>query len=99
MFTTNLELEKYVLAETKPIEIMARDGLMMPSYLTQVKSTGSTIVLVHGGPWGRDKWSYSSVRQWLANRGYNVIEVNFRGSIGFGKEMVDAGNRQWSLKM
>ena len=57
------------------------------------------MLFVHGGPWGRDNWGYNSWAQWLANRGYAVLQVNFRGSTGYGKKFLNAGNRQWGQKM
>jgi len=54
---------------------------------------------VHGGPWGRDTWGYDSEAQWLANRGYAVLQINFRGSAGYGKTFLNAGNREWAAKM
>ncbi len=57
------------------------------------------ILFVHGGPWGRDEWGYNSRHQWLANRGYAVLSVNFRGSTGFGKKLLNAGNLEWAGKM
>src|SRR5690606_7097761 len=57
------------------------------------------VLLVHGGPWARDSWGYNSLHQWLANRGYAVLSVNFRGSTGFGKDFLNAGNREWAGKM
>ena len=57
------------------------------------------MLLVHGGPWARDTWGYSSTAQWLANRGYAVLQVNFRGSTGYGKPFLNAGNREWAGKM
>jgi dipeptidyl aminopeptidase/acylaminoacyl peptidase len=57
------------------------------------------ILLVHGGPWGRDTWGYDSIHQLLANRGYAVLAVNFRASTGFGKKFVNAGNLEWAGKM
>ncbi len=56
-------------------------------------------MLVHGGPWGRDSWGYDPEAQWLANRGYAVLQVNFRGSVGYGKAFLNAGNREWAAKM
>lgn len=84
------------------VEIPARDGLMLPSYLT-LPSKGAKnapmILFVHGGPWARDSWGMNPYHQWLANRGYAVLSVNFRGSTGFGKDFLNAGNRQWFAKM
>ena len=57
------------------------------------------MLLVHGGPWGRDVWGYSGDVQWLANRGYLCVQVNFRGSTGYGKDFLNAGNREWAAKM
>ena len=57
------------------------------------------VLVVHGGPWSRDGYGYNSYHQWLANRGYAVLSVNFRGSTGFGKEFIIAGNLQWGRKM
>ena len=57
------------------------------------------VLLVHGGPWARDSWGYDPQAQWLANRGYAVLQVNFRGSTGFGKKFLNAGNREWAGKM
>jgi dipeptidyl aminopeptidase/acylaminoacyl peptidase len=54
---------------------------------------------VHGGPWARDIWGYDPEAQWLANRGYAVLQVNFRGSTGYGKKFLNAGNREWAGKM
>jgi dipeptidyl aminopeptidase/acylaminoacyl peptidase len=54
---------------------------------------------VHGGPWHRDEWGYDPEAQWLANRGYACLQVNFRGSTGYGKDFLNAGNREWGGKM
>lgn len=72
------------------------------SYYTMPEEKGAPvplIVLVHGGPWTRDKWGYNPWHQWLANRGYAVLSINFRGSTGFGKEFMNAGDREWGGKM
>jgi dipeptidyl aminopeptidase/acylaminoacyl peptidase len=58
-----------------------------------------TVLFVHGGPWGRDEWGYNRDHQWLANRGYAVLSVNFRGSTGLGKKFVNAANGEWAGKM
>ena len=87
----------------KPVTISARDGLTLHSYLTVpdgVEAAGLPLVLdVHGGPWARDNWGYDPEAQWLANRGYAVLQVNYRGSVGFGKAFLNAGNREWGAKM
>ncbi|MGV3621470.1 MAG: alpha/beta hydrolase family protein, partial [Archangium sp.] len=97
------KLEGLPLAEMKPVNITARDGLVLPSYLTlpvgKAPKNLPMVLLVHGGPWGRDMWGYNPSVQWLANRGYAVLQVNFRASTGFGKKFLNAGNRQWGLAM
>jgi len=98
------------LVPMHPVEIASRDGLTLPSYLTlpvgsDPKGTGKPakagpmVLLVHGGPWARDEYGFNSLHQMLANRGYAVLSVNFRGSTGFGKNFLNAGNKQWGLKM
>ena len=103
MFSHKPELEELKLAEMKPVVIEARDGLKLVSYLTLpagVEHKNLPMVLfVHGGPWARDSWGFNPYAQWLANRGYAVLQVNFRGSDGFGKDFLNAGNRQWGKKM
>ena len=82
--------------------IKASDGLNMTAYLTRPAGKAvptPMVLLVHGGPWSRDAWGYDAEAQWLANRGYAVLQVNFRGSSGFGKAFLNAGNGQWSKKM
>jgi dipeptidyl aminopeptidase/acylaminoacyl peptidase len=86
--------------------IRARDGLPLVSYLTLPEGVGRKpkarlpmVLLVHGGPWARDSYGYYAPHQWLANRGYAVLSVNFRGSVGFGKAFVNAGDLQWGRKM
>ena len=103
LFTAQPKLEGLPLAEMKPVVIKSRDGLSLNSYLTlPVGLTAKNLPLVlfvHGGPWGRDNWGYSSWAQWLANRGYAVLQVNYRASTGYGKKFLNAGNRQWGLRM
>ncbi len=98
-----------------PVVIPARDELALVSYLTlpagvETKQASGVsvpvpeqavpmVLLVHGGPWGRDAFGYNAMHQWLANRGYAVLSVNFRGSTGFGKNHVNAGNLEWGKKM
>ena len=93
-----------------PVEIKSRDGLNLVSYLTLPKSADANadgkadsavpmVLLVHGGPWARDGYGYNSAHQWLANRGYAVLSVNFRSSTGFGKDFISAGNLEWGRKM
>jgi dipeptidyl aminopeptidase/acylaminoacyl peptidase len=103
LFASRPALAKYQLAPMKPVIIQSRDGLDLVSYLTlPVGVEGKQlpmVVRVHGGPWWRDKWGYSAEAQWLANRGYAVLQVNFRGSTGFGKQFLYAGDREWGGKM
>jgi dipeptidyl aminopeptidase/acylaminoacyl peptidase len=87
------------LAPMKPMRITARDGLVIPGYLTLPKGLEAKnlplVMFIHGGPWARDRWGYSSYPQFLANRGYAVYQPNFRGSTGYGKKFLNAGNKQW----
>src|SRR5262245_11788753 len=103
MFTTQPKLEGVKLARMEPIEYKAQDGLTIHGYLTKPVGVEPknlpTILLVHGGPWGRDSWGFDPLSQCLANRGYAVLQVNFRGSTGYGKEFLNAGNREWAGKM
>lgn len=93
------ELKKYRLAKCKPVLIRARDGLELVSYLTlppEGRAKGLPLVLVpHGGPWFRDAWGYDALAQLLANRGYAVLQVNFRASTGFGKKHFNAANHEF----
>jgi dipeptidyl aminopeptidase/acylaminoacyl peptidase len=103
LFTAQPELAKYTLAPMKPVTIKSRDGLDLVCYLTLpvgVEPKQLPMVLtVHGGPWGRDVWGFDPYAQWLANRGYAVLSVNYRGSTGFGKKFLHAGDREWAGKM
>ena len=103
LFTNRPKLEGRQLAEMRPVTIKTRDGLNMHAYLTLpagVPPKNLPMVLFpHGGPWARDVWGYSSFAQWLANRGYAVLMPNFRGSTGYGKKFLHAGDKQWGLKM
>ncbi|WP_200882797.1 S9 family peptidase [Amycolatopsis sp. MJM2582] len=90
------------LKEVKPFSCTARDGLEIHGYLTFPAGTAEklpTVLLVHGGPGARDTWRLDPEAQWLADRGYLCIQVNFRGSTGQGKAFVAAGNREWGGKM
>ncbi|WP_271077143.1 S9 family peptidase [Aurantiacibacter sp. MUD61] len=109
-YVTKPELEGAPLQTMHAREIKARDGLTLPSYLTlppqsDPDATGipqapvAMVLLVHGGPWARDGYGYNRAHQWLANRGYAVLSVNFRGSTGFGKSFISAGDKEWSGKM
>jgi len=110
LFTNRKELEKVQLSKMYPLEIKSRDGLTLVSYLTlphnsdpdnngRPDSPLPMVLFVHGGPWARDSWGYDPYHQWLADRGYAVLSVNYRGSTGFGKDFINAGNMQWAGKM
>ena len=97
------KLSREALAPMQVIHYKSSDGLEIPAYLTLPKSTAHKdlplIALPHGGPWGRDIWGYSGLTQFLANRGYAVLMPNFRGSTGYGKKFLNAGNGEWGRKM
>ena len=97
------ELNKYTLTHMEPISYKARDGLTVHGYIyfpTWKEKKNLPMVLgVHGGPWSRDAWGYDPVAQWFANRGYICLSVNFRGSTGYGKDFVNAGDKEWGAKM
>jgi dipeptidyl aminopeptidase/acylaminoacyl peptidase len=110
LFTNRQALEGQPLAQMHPVVIKSRDGLDLVSYLTLPQAADPQgagrpneplplVLLVHGGPWGRDAWGYNALHQLLANRGYAVLSVNYRGSTGFGKLFTNAGNQQWATKM
>jgi dipeptidyl aminopeptidase/acylaminoacyl peptidase len=109
LFTNRKSLEGLPLRKMHSVVIKARDGLDLVSYLTlpagsddasgRPKQPLPMVLLVHGGPWGRDAWGFNREHQMLANRGYAVLSVNFRGSTGFGKKFVNAGNKEWAGKM
>ena len=91
------------LASMKAIRYKSSDGLEIPAYLTLPKGVPPrnlpVVVVPHGGPWARDNWGYNSMSQFLANRGYAVLQPNFRASTGYGKRFRNAGNNQWGDKM
>lgn len=93
------KLAREHLAEMKPVRYTARDGLSIPAYLTLPKGVPAknlpVIINPHGGPWSRDEWGYDAYSQFLANRGYAVLQPNFRSSTGYGKKFLNAGNKQW----
>jgi dipeptidyl aminopeptidase/acylaminoacyl peptidase len=103
LFVHQPRLEGLPLAQMRAVSFPARDGLTLNGYLTLpvgVKPANLPLVLfVHGGPWARDSWGYNPYAQWLANRGYAVMQVNFRGSTGYGKKFLNAGNKQWGKAM
>jgi dipeptidyl aminopeptidase/acylaminoacyl peptidase len=106
LFDSRPELAGVPLAEMRPVEIRSRDGKTLVSYLTLPVDAGEKpakplpmVLLVHGGPWARDGYGYDREAQLLSNRGYAVLQVNFRGSTGFGKGFTNAGNGEWGKKM
>src|SRR5205807_1060119 len=103
LFSDRPALAQYPLAQMQPISYRARDGLTIHGYLTLPVGLAPknlpAVLLVHGGPWGRDVWGLDSMAQLLANRGYAVLQVNFRGSAGYGKAFLNAGDREWAGKM
>jgi dipeptidyl aminopeptidase/acylaminoacyl peptidase len=110
LFSNRKELEGKPLARMQPVIIPSRDGLNLVSYYTLPVGSDSNndgrpdkplpmILFVHGGPWARDGWEFDPYHQWLANRGYAVLSVNFRGSTGLGKAFTNAGNKEWGVAM
>jgi dipeptidyl aminopeptidase/acylaminoacyl peptidase len=110
LFTSDRELEKLPLVNMRPEIIKSRDGLDLVSYLSLPKWADTDgdgkpaeplpmILNVHGGPWARDDWGYDAEHQLLANRGYAVLSVNYRGSTGFGKNFLNSAQKEWAGKM
>jgi dipeptidyl aminopeptidase/acylaminoacyl peptidase len=110
LFVDRNDLTQAKLVKMHPVVIPARDGLELVSYLSLPAGSDSQregrpdralpmVLLVHGGPWARDHWGLDNFHQWLASRGYAVLSVNFRGSTGFGKRFINAGNLEWGAKM
>jgi len=103
LFHNRPQLAEYTLTRMQPVSLQSRDGLTLHGYL-HLPPGGDRrplpmVLKVHGGPWHRDTWGYDPEAQWLANRGYAVLQVNFRGSTGYGKEFLNAGDREWGGKM
>ena len=96
-------LKEDQLVEMKPIEYKSRDGLTIHGYLTLPKGRPAknlpVVVNPHGGPWARDEWGFNPEVQFLANRGFAVLQMNFRGSTGYGRKFLEAGFRQWGQSM
>lgn len=110
LFSVRPALDGKPLVPMWPQEIKSRDGLNLVSYLTLPKTADANndgkadaavpmVLLVHGGPWARDAYGYNGTTQWLANRGYAVLSVNYRGSTGFGKDFVNKSDGEWAGKM
>jgi dipeptidyl aminopeptidase/acylaminoacyl peptidase len=97
------KLPREALAEMKTVHYKSSDGLEIPAYLTLPKGVPAknlpALLIPHGGPWARDVWGYNPLAQFFANRGYAVLSMNFRGSAGYGKKFIDAGNKEWGRKM
>ena len=110
LFTNRSALDGLPLALMHPVVIKSRDGLNLVCYYTLPVGSDMNfdgrpdrplpmVLNVHGGPWWRDNWGFDSWHQWLANRGYAVLSVNYRGSTGFGKNFINASNREWGGRM
>jgi dipeptidyl aminopeptidase/acylaminoacyl peptidase len=103
LFHTKPDLNQYELSPKEPMSFTSRDGLTIHGYITFPPGLSRRdlpmVLCVHGGPWGRDKWGFDSQAQWFANRGYICLQVNFRGSTGYGKNFVNAGDREWGARM
>lgn len=108
LFVSNQEQEKYKFAKMYPIKVTSKDGLELVSYLTlprwldkggKLDKPIPLVLYVHGGPNFRDTYGYNPTHQWLANRGYAVLSVNYRGSTGFGKGFINAGDGKWAREM
>jgi len=102
-FKVREKLPRADLAQMTPATYKSSDGLEIPAYLTLPKGVEAknlpTLIIPHGGPWGRDQWGYNALAQFFANRGYAVLMPNFRGSTGYGRKFLDAGNLEWGRKM
>ncbi len=110
LYDTRPELNDAPLVDMQALELKSRDGLKQVAYLTLPKGSDTNndgkpekpvpmVLLVHGGPWGRDAYGFNRTHQWLANRGYAVLSTNFRSSTGFGKAYIAAGNLKWGTAM
>ncbi len=99
LYDSRPDLPTESLASMKAIRYKARDGREIPAYLTIPRGADAktlpVVIVPHGGPWGRDMWGYNALHQFLANRGYGVLSMNFRGSTGYGKAHLNAGNDEW----
>jgi dipeptidyl aminopeptidase/acylaminoacyl peptidase len=104
LFTRRPALEKVPLVPMEPVVVRARDGLELVCYLSRPSGSEKDrplplVLFVHGGPWARDNWGFYPTHQWLADRGYAALSVNYRGSTGFGKAFLNAANLEWAGKM
>lgn len=103
LFNQKPDLDDYTLASMEPISFTSRDGLAIHGYITfpeeQEKRNLPMVLAVHGGPWARNTWGFDPDAQWFANRGYACLQINFRGSLGYGKDFVNAGDKEWAGKV
>lgn len=103
LYSPRPDLPSEHLVDMHPVRYNSLDGLSIPAYLTLPKTDQRTqlpaVLFVHGGPWARDHWGYNSYAQFLANRGYVVLQPNFRGSTGYGKKFLNAAINEWGQKM
>jgi dipeptidyl aminopeptidase/acylaminoacyl peptidase len=103
LYQVREKLDRNALSAMTSIRYKSSDGLEIPAYLTLPKGLSPkglpVVVFPHGGPWARDSWGYNPFAQFFANRGYAVLEPNFRGSTGYGKKFINAGNNEWGDKM
>ena len=103
LFYNKPDLKNYEMSSMNPISFNSRDGLTIHGYITYPKGENRkklpVVLNVHGGPWVRDTWGFDPESQWLADRGYACVQVNYRGSSGYGKKFLNAGNKEWGGKM
>ncbi len=102
LFYHQPKLAEHELQSMEAFWFLSRDGLEIHGYLTfppDGRTNLPTVLFVHGGPWARDSWGYNPIAQWLANRGYLSVQVNYRGSTGYGKAFLNAGDREWAGRM
>ncbi len=103
LFYHNPSLKEYTLSEMKDISFISRDGLTIHGYITyppgEKRNNLPLVLYVHGGPWWRDVWGYNPDVQWFANCGYVCLQINYRGSTGYGKDFLNRGNKEWGRKM
>ena len=99
LFVSKPDRLDYDFAPMEDVRITARDGLEMVGYRTRADAEEKTplVLILHGGPWARDRWGFNSYEQWFANRGYATLQVNYRGSMGYEKSFLHKGDRQWGV--
>ena len=103
LYVQHKALDEIPLKPLQPVKFAARDGLGLNGYLTLPATAGAAkpplVLVIHGGPYARDQWGFNPTHQWLANRGYAALSINYRGSTGFGKAFVTAADHEWGAKM